>query len=112
VLLVVVLLGAAMTASSAALLDRARSAAAELRTRRDVLCARYAATGGLLLPAPTPADGSAASVVDAGVESLLVWPVARSPSWCVLRSSAACGTALRTVERTAADLSLCDVSAP
>ena len=104
VLLAIVLLLAMAAAVSAALLDRAASAVSELRARRDVLCARYAALGGLALGAPV-SDG--ASLVGPAVDSLVVSKVLLSPAWCVLRASASCDTATRTLDHTLADASAC-----
>lgn len=107
VLLVTVLLAAAGAAMSAALLESARSVALEFRARRDVLCARYAALGGLALGAPTAPDGSAVTLVGGDADSLVVSRVLVAPNWCVLRATAACGGAVRTLERTLDDPSPC-----
>lgn len=96
-LLAVLLIAFALAAMSALAGRAGRQVAAELRTRAEVLCARYAAIGGLALG---PTDGDAASVVDDRVASLEVTLVSRSPEWCVVRSSAVCGRAQRTLERT------------
>ncbi len=109
VLLVVVMLTAAGTAMSAALVARAALAAAEVRARRDVLCARYAALGGLALGAPS-ADAS--SLVGERVDGLAVSLIRLGPAWCILRASAACGSAKRTVERTMDDPAACDPAPP
>ncbi|MFN2427632.1 MAG: hypothetical protein ABR587_14420 [Candidatus Binatia bacterium] len=107
VLLVVILLASASVAVSAALIDRARLAGGELRARRDVLCARYAALGGLALGGPTAGDGSAAALLSSRADFLVVSRVLLSPSWCVLHSTARCESATRTYERTLADISVC-----
>lgn len=107
VLLVTVLLAAAGAAMSAALLEGARSAAMELRARRDVLCARYAALGGLALGVPTAGDGSAVNLVGGDADSLVVSRMLVASNWCVLRSTAVCNGAVRTLERTLADASSC-----
>jgi len=106
VLLVVVLLASAAVATSSALIDRAALAGAELRARREVLCARYAALGGLALGGPTA--NNAAALVDARVDSLVVSRVRLSPSWCVLQATASCGPAWRTFERTLVDVAACE----
>jgi hypothetical protein len=107
VLLAVVLLIAMAAAMAASLIERAASAASEFRARRSVLCARYAAVGGLALGAPL-ANG--ASLVGPDVRSLMVWRVRMSPAWCVLRASASCDAATRTLDRTLADPSACTVT--
>ena len=112
VLLVVILLAAAAVAVSAALIDRAALAGAELRARRDVLCARYAALGGLALDAPTAGDGSAAALLDSRAGFLVVSRVRLSASWCVLRATASCDGATRTLERTLEDVSVCGSAFP
>lgn len=110
VLLVVLVLAAASAAASAALLDRAWQAAAELRARREVLCARYAALGGLALGGTTAADGSAASLVGGEADFLAVSLVRLSPTWCVRRAEAACGDAVRSYDRTLEDAAACDAA--
>jgi hypothetical protein len=110
VLVAAVLLVAVAVALSAALMDRASQAAAELRARRDVLCARYAALGGLALGTTTNGDGAA--FVGPRVDSLVVSRVRLSPAWCVLRASASCDGATRTLDRALADTSLCDGGSP
>jgi len=107
-LLVVMLLATAAVAVSAALIDRAALAAAELGARRAVLCARYAALGGLALGGPV---GDASALGESRVESLVVARVRLSPSWCVLRATASCDGATRTLDRTV-DVSACDSAAP
>lgn len=109
VLLLVVMLTAAGTAMSAALVAHASLAAAEVRARRDVLCARYAALGGLALGAPA-ADAS--SLLGEEVDALAVSLIRLGPAWCILRASAACGTARRTLERTMDDPAACDPAPP
>lgn len=104
----VTLLATAAVSVSAALIDRAALAAAELGARRAVLCARYAALGGLALGGPT---GDASALGDPRVESLLVWRVRLSPSWCVLRATASCDGATRTLDRTI-DVAVCDSTVP
>jgi type II secretory pathway component PulK len=112
VLLVVVVLATAAIAVSAALIERASLVAVELHARREVLCSRYAALGGLALGAPTAADGSAAALIDPRVNSLVVSRVRLSPSWCVLRATASCDGATRTLDRTLADASVCSSPSP
>jgi hypothetical protein len=106
-LLVVVLLTAAAVSVSTSLVERASLVAGELRTRREVLCARYAALGGLALQTPMSGTG-AANLVSAHADSLVVSRVRLSPTWCVLRSTATCGKATRTLHRTLPDATLCD----
>jgi hypothetical protein len=106
------LLVAAALATSAALLARAAGAAAEVRVRRDVLCARYAALGGLALGAATASDGSACSLVGPRVGFLAVSHVRLAPSWCVRRATAVCGAASRTFDHTLLDTSACDAASP
>jgi hypothetical protein len=102
---------AAAMAISSSLIERAGLAAGELRARRSVLCARYAALGGLALG--TPMSGSAAAaLVSPHAAALSVAYVARSSGWCVLRASASCGAATRTLERTVADPSTCSAASP
>jgi hypothetical protein len=96
-LIATLMLGLGMAGSVAILAGGTRELADELRVRREVLCARYAALAGLAL-GPSAADRAAA--VDDGVESLWVALVLRGPGWCVLRSTGACGQAVRTLEKT------------
>ena len=110
-LLAVVLLVAATAATTAALVERAGAAAAELRARRAVLCARYAALGGLALGVVT-SDGTAATLLAPRVDSLVVSRVRLSSSWCVLRATASCAGATRTLDHTLADASRCNSTAP
>ena len=107
-LLVVMMLATAAVAVSAALVDRAALVGAELGARRAVLCARYAALGGLALGQPT-ADASALG--DTRVKSLVVSRVRLSASWCVLRAAASCDNAMRTLDRTI-DVPACDSPTP
>jgi hypothetical protein len=110
-LLVVVLMTAAAMSVSTSLIDRASLAAGELRVRRAVLCARYAALGGLALG--TPRSGApAAALVSARADALRVSRVRLAASWCVLRATASCEGATRTLERTLSDPSLCDAVSP
>jgi hypothetical protein len=110
-LLVVVLMTAAAMSVSASLIERASLAAGELRARRAVLCARYVALGGLALATPM-SGAAAAALVSARAESLDVWLVRASASWCVLRARASCDGATRMLERTLADPSMCDAASP
>jgi type II secretory pathway component PulK len=110
-LLVVVLMTAAAMSVSTSLIERASLAAGELRARRAVLCARYAALGGLALATPM-SGAAAAALVSARADSLDVWLVRMSASWCVLRASASCDGATRTLERTLPDPAACDPVAP
>lgn len=82
---------------------RAAQLAAEVGARRDVLCARYASLGGLALGVV----GEQTATFGEPVRRLQVTRVRLSPSWCVLRASATCGRALRTLERTV-DPHACD----
>lgn len=109
VLLAVVILLAALTAMSAATLTRAAAAAAELRARRDVLCARYAAIGGLALGTTA---GDAAALVGPDVDALAVTLVLAAPGWCVRRAAAACGTATRRLDSAALDPAACATAPP
>lgn len=109
VLLAMLILLAATAATSVALLSDAASAAGELRTRRDVLCARYAALGGLALGGPATA---AAGLVGPAVVSLDVALVRLAPNWCVRRATASCGRAVRTLSVTLADPAACAPAAP
>lgn len=108
VLLLVVLLLAAATAVSASLLERASALAREVRARQDVLCARYGALSGLALDAPTADPAAAAALVSEKLSSLSTALVRRGPSWCVLRATARCGQATRTLERTVEDPARCN----
>lgn len=112
ILIVVVVMAAAALASSAAVIERASQGARELRARRDALCARYAALGGLALGSATPSDGSAAALVDSRAHYLAVSLVRPTAGWCVLRSKALCDGAVRTLDRTLADTTACDAAAP
>ena len=111
VLLVVVILIAALTAMTATLIGRASLTAAELRARRDVLCARYAAFGGLTLGVPM-SGSTAAAMVGPRAASLTVSRVRMSAKWCVLRATATCGVATRTLDRTLGDPLLCNSASP
>ena len=104
VLLAAMLLLAALVSMSASIVERAATTAAELRARRSVLCARYAALGGLVLDAPA---ADAAALVDPRVATLVVSLVRRSPAWCVLRATATCDGATRVIEKTMADPGAC-----
>ena len=104
VLLAVLLMTAVAVAMSAALLDSASALVAELRARREVLCARYAALGGLALATPT---GSAAALVGPQVDALGVSLVRSSATWCVCSATATCGEATRSFEHTLADATSC-----
>ncbi|HYC54545.1 MAG TPA: hypothetical protein VEL28_06385 [Candidatus Binatia bacterium] len=107
VLLVVIVLAAAAAAIASSTVARATILARELRARHDVLCARYAALGGLALDAPTSDPEAAAELIGGRASSLHVMLVRRGPSWCVVRSSARCGGAIRTLERSLADPARC-----
>lgn len=104
VLLAVLLLMTMAAAASVSMIERAASAAAELRARRDVLCARYAALGGIALGQPA---GEAAGLVGPRVDALAVSRVRLGPTWCVLRAWASCDSATRTLDHTLADQSAC-----
>ena len=80
------------------------SAAAEVRARRDAMCARYAALGGLALGATTT---DAAALVGPDVDALAVTLVLLAPGWCVRRATAACATATRRLESRALEASDC-----
>jgi len=95
---------------SASLIAHAQSLAAELRARRDVLCARYAALGGIALGTARADATATATLVGPRVGSLAVYWVRPTTSWCVLRAAAACGEATRVLDRTMPDPSAC--SAP
>jgi len=69
-----------------------------------VLCARYAALGGLALGLTT-SDGAA--LVGARVDTLTVSLVLVAPGWCVRRTTATCGTATRRFDSTALDPAAC-----
>lgn len=108
-LLAVVILLAAAAATSAAMIAEAAGAAAELRAHRDVLCARYAAIGGLALGATT---SDAAGLVSSEVDSLAVSLVSLAPDWCVRRAVAVCGTATRRLDSVALDPAACAPGPP
>lgn len=97
-LIATLVLGLAVVAGAAVVGHASYQLAAELRVRREVLCARYAALAGLALGA-SPADQAATVGVE--VDALVVSSVARAPGWCVTHSFARCGDAQRTIERTA-----------
>lgn len=107
VLLAVVLLMGASVAMSASLLERVSSVALEFRARREVLCARYAALGGLALGTTTGDPVAAAALVSDDVDSLVVSRLRLGPAWCVRRATATCGHATRTLELAEADASVC-----
>lgn len=107
VLLAVLLLVTVSAAMSTSLVLRASSVAAELRARRDVTCARFAALGGLALGGARADPVATAALVGPDVRVLAVAWVRPSPAWCVLRASAVCGTASRTLDRTMIDLAAC-----
>lgn len=96
-LLALVLLGMALASAVAALSIAMGDSARELRTRSDVLCARYAALGAL--EAGLAADNRPA-LISARVQHLSVQSIRRNPTWCVLRATARCGSAVRSAERT------------
>ena len=90
------LLGAALASAIAAVTVGMVDAARELRARSAVLCARYAAAGGLTIG--PEADGRP-SLVSERVEQLAVGVIQRQPGWCVVRATARCGGAVRSAER-------------
>lgn len=110
VLLAVMLLMAIAVTMSAALMGRAGALAGEVQARRSVLCARYAALGGLALGTATTDPVAAAALVGPGVSLLAVTAVRLGPAWCVLRARASCRRATRTLERTMTDPSVCDAA--
>jgi hypothetical protein len=95
-LLALLLLGTVLASAVAVLTIAMTDAAGELRARSEVLCARYAAQGGLV--AGRAADNRP-ELVSASVEHLAVQTIQRRPSWCVLRATARCGSAVRSAER-------------
>jgi len=107
-LLIVIMLAAAAAALSAALIDRAGAAALEVRARQDALCARYGALSGIALDAPVADPAATAALVSQAVSSVATALVRRGPSWCVLRATARCGQASRTLERTLEDPARCN----
>lgn len=107
-LLLVVMLAAAAAASSASLLARAGAVAREVHAREQALCARYAALSGLAFDAAIADASAAAALVADQVDSLTTALVRRGPSWCVLRATARCGQATRTLERTLDDPARCN----
>jgi type II secretory pathway component PulK len=112
VLLAVVLLMTATVAMSASLIERASSVALELHSRRNVLCARYAALGGLALGTTTGDPTAAAALVSDDVDSLIVSRLRLGPAWCVRRATASCGRATRTLDVAEADSSICNAAPP
>lgn len=96
-LLALILLGAALTSAVGVVAIAMTSAAGELRARSDVLCARYAAQGGLVVGR---AADNRPELVSARVEQLTVQSIQRRPNWCVLRATARCGGAVRSAERS------------
>src|SRR5205085_253802 len=107
VLVAVMLLAAVSVAMSTSMILRATSLAAELRAHRSVLCARYAALGGLALAAARIDPVATAALVGPDVRRLSVSWVRVSLSWCVLRASGPCQAATRTLDRTMADVASC-----
>jgi hypothetical protein len=97
-LIAVLILGLAVVGGAAVLGRATYELTAEVRVRREALCARYAAFAGLSLG---PGAGDQAATVGGDVDSLTVTFVRRSATWCVTRSFARCGDAQRVVERTA-----------
>lgn len=98
-LVATLVLGLATVGAAGVLAHATYELGAELRVRREVLCARYAALAGLAL-GPSVADQAAA--VGDEVDSLSVAFALRAAQWCVVRSTARCGSATRTVERAVA----------
>ena len=96
-LLALILLGAALASAVAVMTIAMTNAARELHARSDVLCARYAAQGGLVVGR---AADNRPELVSARVEHLTVQTIQRRPSWCVLRATARCGGAVRSAERS------------
>ncbi|HXC50517.1 MAG TPA: hypothetical protein VN634_06535 [Candidatus Limnocylindrales bacterium] len=107
VLLAVTLLAAVSVAMSASMILRATALASELRAHRNVLCARYAALGGLALGSARIDPVATAALVGPEVSRLAVFWVRPGPTWCVLRASASCQSATRTLDRTMSDVAAC-----
>jgi Tfp pilus assembly protein PilV len=103
VLLAVLVLGLGLVALAAMLSEVVRQAVLEHGARRDALCARYAALSALAAGPDRIELARGATDADA----VTVFRRLRSPSWCVLRSHARCGRAVRTVDRTLADPRSC-----
>jgi len=96
-LLALMLIGSALTAAAGTLAAAVFESAAELHARSEVLCARYAADGGLVVG---PAAQGRPDLISEQVDSLEVQPIRRAENWCVLRSTARCAGAVRSTERT------------
>ncbi len=107
VLLAVMLLAAVSIAMSTSMILRAAALASELRAHRNVLCARYAALGGLALGTARIDPVATAALVGPEVSRLAVFWVRPGPTWCVLRASASCQSATRILDRTMADVAAC-----
>ena len=99
-LLAVLLFGLSLVLVSTVLAEIARQAALELTTRRDALCARYAALSGLTLG---PIHAQLAPLSDRAESTLAVWYELDGHGRCVLHSRARCGLAQRTFARIAPD---------
>lgn len=104
------LIGVMLIASAAATIAAlatltAATAARELSDRRAVLCARYAARGGAMLG--TIADGRP-DLVAPSVAILSVIVKQRTPTSCLIISTASCAQAVRSVERRARAGSRCN----
>ena len=95
-LLATLLLSTALLSAVGVLAASIREAAREQRSRSDVLCARYAATGALA--AGTAANGRP-DLISTKVDQLLVTTIRHGPDHCSLRATAHCGGAQRSAQR-------------
>ena len=104
------LLGLALASAAATAATGAMTLRAELTTRRDVLCARYAALSALALARHDPGAASRgpphspAIPARAKVEMVLEYD---SPAICRLRVRASCGSAGRTMAVSTSEPRLC-----
>ena len=96
-LLAVLLIGGALSSAVALTATSIADSARELRIRKDVLCAGYAAAGGLAIGR---AANGRPELVSPSVSQLEVYRLLRNADWCVLHATARCNGAVRSRERT------------
>jgi predicted aconitase len=96
-ILVSIMLGAVLASAAATALEASRQLILEVEAHEQALCARYAASSGLVLAAVssgTPAASALAPLLeDMGVESLEVRVARDSAGRCLATVDAVCGRA-------------------
>ncbi len=105
VLISVLLIGALLATLAGLTASTAHRSAVELRSRHQVLCARFAAKAALA--AGPQALDSVKELLGPGLDSVELRAIRRGPAWCVLQGTARCGEATRRIERNAPSLESC-----